>query len=283
MKVTVLVENTRLEDRSDLQAEHGLSLHIERQGQQILFDTGASDAFHRNAERLGVDLAAVDLAVISHHHYDHGGGLAQFLETNSRAKVYLRSHDATGSYFRALGGLLNRPIGLDRTLFQTCADRFEFVDQPTEIAPDLFILTDIGKPYPQPKGNRYLFVEKEGGRSLDSFDHELVMVLREEDGLVVFTGCSHRGILNMVDAVTKQFEGIPIKAVFGGFHLVSIPILNLMAGSKAEVEEIGREMLRSPIARTYTGHCTGAKAYTVLKGVMGDRLAYVPTGSRVTV
>lgn len=283
MKVTVLVENTRLEERSDLHAEHGLSLHIERQGQQILFDTGGSDAFKHNAERLGVDLAAVDLAVLSHHHPDHGGGLAQFLESNSRAKVYLRSHDATDTYFRALGGLLKRPTGLDRTLFETYADRFEFVDQPTEIAPDVFILTEIGKSYPQPRGNRYLFVEKEGVRRLDSFDHELVMVLRQEDGLVVFTSCAHRGILNMVAAVTEQFEGIPIKAVFGGFHLVRIPGLNLMAGSKAEVEEIGREMLRYPIAMTYTGHCTGAQAYRVLKGVMGDKLAYVPTGSIVTV
>jgi 7,8-dihydropterin-6-yl-methyl-4-(beta-D-ribofuranosyl)aminobenzene 5'-phosphate synthase len=157
------------------------------------------------------------------------------------------------------------------------------VDQPTEIAPDVFILTEIGESYPQPKGSRYLFVEKGGARSLDGFEHELVMVLRQEDGLVVFTGCSHRGILNMVHAVTQHFEGTPIKAVFGGFHLVSIPILNLMAGSKAEVEEVGREMLRYPIAKTYTGHCTGAKAYRVLKGVMGEKLAYVPTGSSVTV
>jgi 7,8-dihydropterin-6-yl-methyl-4-(beta-D-ribofuranosyl)aminobenzene 5'-phosphate synthase len=109
------------------------------------------------------------------------------------------------------------------------------------------------------------------------------MVLQQEDGLVVFTGCSHRGILNMVDAVTKEFEGVPIQAVFGGFHLVGIPILNLMAGSKAEVEEIGREMLRHSIARTYTGHCTGAKAYGVLKGVMDDGLAYMPTGSSIIV
>jgi 7,8-dihydropterin-6-yl-methyl-4-(beta-D-ribofuranosyl)aminobenzene 5'-phosphate synthase len=283
MKVTVLAENTRLEDRSDLRAEHGLSLHIEHQGQQILFDTGASDAFIRNAESLGMDLAAVDLAVISHHHYDHGGGLPQFLKTNSRAKVYLRSNDATDSYFRALGGLLKKPVGLDRALFQNYADRFDFVDQPTEIVPGVFILTEIGEPFPRPKGNRYLFVEKEGGLGLDSFDHELVMVLQQEDGLVVFTGCSHRGILNMVDAVTKQFQGIPIQAVFGGFHLVSIPIFNLMAGSKAEVKEIGRKMLGYSVARTYTGHCTGAKAYSVLKGVMGDALAYAPTGSSVTV
>ena len=283
MKVTVLVENTRLEDRSDLHAEHGLSLHVEYQDQQILFDTGASDAFNRNAERMGVDLAAVNLAVISHHHYDHGGGLPQFLEMNSLAKIYLRSHDATNAYFRAFGGLLKRPIGLDRTLFQTYADRFEFVDQFTEIAPDLFILTEIGEPYPQPKGNRYLFIEGEGGRRLDTFEHELVMVLRQDDGLVVFTGCSHRGILNMVDAVTNQFGGIPIKAVFGGFHLVSIPILNLMAGSKAEVEDIGREMLRYPITTTYTGHCTGPKAYSVLKQVMGEKLAYMATGSSIVV
>ena len=283
MKVTVLVENTLLEGRSDLQAEHGLSLHIEHQDQQILFDTGASDAFYRNAERLGVDLEAVDLAVISHHHYDHGGGLAQFLETNTQAKVYLRSHDAGECHFRALGGLINRPIGLETTLFEAYAGRFEFVDQPTEVAPGIFILTEIGQPYPRPRGNRYLFVEKEGARSLDSFDHELVMVLRQDDGLAVFTGCSHWGILNMVDAVTKQFEGMPIKAVFGGFHLVSIPILNLMAGSKADVEEIGREMLRYPIDKTYTGHCTGARAYGVLKGVMGDKLAYASTGSAVMV
>jgi 7,8-dihydropterin-6-yl-methyl-4-(beta-D-ribofuranosyl)aminobenzene 5'-phosphate synthase len=64
---------------------------------------------------------------------------------------------------------------------------------------------------------------------------------------------------------------------------MSTPILNLMAGSKRDVEDIGREMLRYPIARTYTGHCTGAKAYRVLKGVMGDRLASMSTGSRVTV
>jgi 7,8-dihydropterin-6-yl-methyl-4-(beta-D-ribofuranosyl)aminobenzene 5'-phosphate synthase len=283
MEVTVLVENTRLEDRTDLQPEHGLSLHIESQGQRVLFDTGASDAFFHNAERLGVDLGAVDLAVISHHHYDHGGGLAQFLETNSHARIYLRSNDATDSYFRALGGLLNRPIGLDRSLFEAYAGRFEFLDQLTEIAPDVFVLTEIGKPYPLPRGNRYLYAEREGVRSPDSFDHELIMVLRQEDGLVVFTGCSHRGILNMIDAVTRQFEGIPIKAVFGGFHLVSIPILNLMAGSKAEVREIGREMLRYPIAKTYTGHCTGARAYGVLKGVMGDKLAYAATGSSVTL
>jgi len=280
MKVTVLVENTALEGRSDLSAEHGLSLHIQYNGRQILFDTGVTEAFGRNAERLGVDTHDADMAIISHHHFDHGGGLAHFLETNARARVFLKRHEAGDCYFRAFG-ILNKYIGLDTSLFQRHADRFEFVDKFTEICPEVFILTEIGKPYPEPKGNRYLFVKKGDTYSLDGFEHELIMVVREKEGLVVFTGCSHSGILNMLDAVTKQFEGLPIKAVFGGFHMIGLPILNLMAGSKREVEGIGKEILRYPIEKAYTGHCTGAKAYRVLKRVMGEKLEYLPTGSSV--
>ena len=282
MKVTVLIENTRLADRDDLRAENGLSLYIQRDGMQILFDTGVTEAFGRNAERLGIDIQEVDMAVVSHHHFDHGGGLAYFLETNQKAKVYLRRWDGGDCYFRAFG-IINKFVGLDRTLFQKHAGRFVFVDAFTEIAPDVFILVEIGNRYPQPKGNRYLFVRDGDAYRLDSFEHELVMVVREKEGLVVFTGCSHRGILNMVAAASGQFDGLSIKAVFGGFHLIGLPILNRMAGSKGEVESIGKEMLKYPIEKAYTGHCTGARAYRVLKEVMGEKLAYLSTGSHVEV
>jgi 7,8-dihydropterin-6-yl-methyl-4-(beta-D-ribofuranosyl)aminobenzene 5'-phosphate synthase len=282
MKVTALVENTRARGREDLGAEHGLSLYIQRDGMHILFDTGASEAFAQNAERMGIDIQRAELAVISHHHSDHGGGLAHFLETNHTAKVYLRRWDAGEGYFRAFG-IINRPTGLDKTVFQKHPGRFVFIDEFTEIAPNVFILVEIGSQYPQPKGNRYIFVREGNALRLDSFDHELVMVIREKDGLVVFTGCSHRGILNMVAAASSRFSGVPIKAVFGGFHLVSLPILNLMAGSPAEVESIGRELLKYPIEKAYTGHCTGARAYRILRGVMGEKLEYLPTGGQVEV
>ena len=149
--------------------------------------------------------------------------------------------------------------------------------------PGVFILTDFGKRYPLPKGNRRLFVERAGVRSLDNFEHELVMVVKEETGLVVFTGCAHSGILNMIDTVVRRFPGVAIKAVLGGFHLVGIPILNTMAGSRQEVANIGREMLKYPIGSVYTGHCTGMKAYRILKRVMGESLQHLPTGSEVVL
>lgn len=240
MRITALVENTRLESRKDLSVEHGLSLHVYRDDKQILFDTGATEAFSDNAEKLGVNIQEVDIVVISHHHYDHGGGLAHFLEANQKAKVYLRKCEERRYYFRVLG-IINKFVGLDRSLVQKYADRFDFIDEFTEISPEVFILTEIGKPYPSPKGNRHLFAKKGNTLELDNFDHELIMVIREGQGLVVFTGCSHSGILNMINTVVKRFPGIPIKAVFGGFHLIGLPILNTMAGSKREVESIGKE------------------------------------------
>lgn len=83
MRITVLIENTC--KRSDLNAEHGLSLFIETGGLRILFDTGASRAFADNAAQLGIDLRSVDMAILSHGHYDHGGGIARFLELNFHA------------------------------------------------------------------------------------------------------------------------------------------------------------------------------------------------------
>ena len=117
MKITVLAENNRLEGRKDLSAEHGLSLHIQCDGKQILFDTGATEAFGRNAEKLRISIQKVDMAIISHHHFDHGGGLAHFLEANPKAKVYLRGNEAGECYFRAFG-IINKYVGLNKGLFQ---------------------------------------------------------------------------------------------------------------------------------------------------------------------
>ena len=92
MKIQVLIENTALETGAQkaLWHEHGLSLLIETGSRRILFDTGKSGRFAENADLLGADLSEVELLVLSHGHYDHGGGILTFLERNRRAKVYIQ-------------------------------------------------------------------------------------------------------------------------------------------------------------------------------------------------
>ena len=82
MKITCIMDNCALEG---FEHEHGLSFYVEACGKRFFFDLGAGGAFLENARRLGIDPASADFAVISHGHYDHGGGLAEFLTVNERA------------------------------------------------------------------------------------------------------------------------------------------------------------------------------------------------------
>ncbi len=95
MHITTLIENNPHPQNPALKAEHGLSFFIEHKGHILMSDLGATSAFADNADHFGLDLRDVEAVTISHHHYDHGGGLARFFEEDDRAKV--------GSY-RALHG-----------------------------------------------------------------------------------------------------------------------------------------------------------------------------------
>ncbi len=278
MKITVLIENTKPDNRQELESEHGLSLHIADAHGEFLFDTGASSRFDRNAGAMNINIADVKFCVLSHHHYDHGGGLLQFFKKNAGATVYLGKSTATEFYFRAFGGLLSKPIGLDPALLNNHGNRLVFLSGETEIVPDAHILTSIQQAKPIPKGNAKLFRKHDGKLVPDHFDHEIMLVIEGKKGLIVFTGCSHNGILNMLDTVTARFPGKAIQAVFGGFHLMGIPIFNTMAGSPAEVMDLGRQLLSYPVEMYYTGHCTGKKAFSTLKEIMGKKLGYMATG-----
>jgi len=278
MKITTLIENRASNTNPDLVSEWGLSLHIAFNNRTILFDTGASGLFSENAKLLSVNLDSVEAAVLSHHHFDHGGGLRRFLELNSKAKIY--SADVpNGECYVSILGLLNKYIGLDKEIINEYRDRFEIVTKPTEILPDVYIFPNILSIHPKPIGNKQLYLKKDGNLMPDDFAHEIVMAIKDNGKLVIFTGCSHNGILNMVDTVVKEFEEIPIKALIGGFHLLASPPFNFMAGTRSEVENLGRRVLKYPVDLTYTGHCTGKKAFEVLQSVMGDKIKDVRTGS----
>ena len=90
MRITALAENTSVSEKFG--AEHGLSLYIETEKYNILFDMGQTELFSENAEKLGIDLSMADIAVLSHGHYDHGGGLKKFLSINDKATVYINRY-----------------------------------------------------------------------------------------------------------------------------------------------------------------------------------------------
>ena len=280
LRITTLVENRPSPDDARLVAEWGLSLFVDLDGHRILVDMGASDAFARNAAHLSIDIAAIDAVIISHHHYDHGGGLVRFLELNDHAPVYLGAAPAGDPTVKLLG-FVRRYVGLDRELLATHAHRLRFVHERTEVLPGIHVLPRIGGRHARPAGNRALFLRQGGALVHDDFRHEVVVALRERDGLVVLTGCSHNGLVNMVETVSADFPGVPIKAVVGGFHLAALPPFRGMSESEGVVAGIGQSVIDHSVGVTYTGHCTGSRAFEVLQTAMGSRIGEIRTGTRL--
>ncbi len=143
-KIAVLIENHKDQNRTELVAEHGLSLHIERNGKAVLFDTGSSGALVQNARRMDADLRDVDAVVISRGHKDHGGGLKAFSDVNDQAPIYLGKGAVTERY-SPLFWFRKSPIGLDETVIEANHDRIHFGESTTEIAHGPSIITSYSK------------------------------------------------------------------------------------------------------------------------------------------
>lgn len=277
MRIVTLIEDASA--REDCQSAHGLSLYVESEGHKLLFDLGPDGTYLENAEKLGVDVAAVDLAVVSHGHYDHGGGLAAFLARNARAKVYLQgcAFDEIG-VMRAKGYVF---AGLDAAFRDH--PRVVLCDGAREIAPGLFLFSDIEGQFDS-AGNRRLFAKYGADAAPDDFRHEQCLVVREngkngKNGKnVLFSGCSHRGVVNIMRKAAEHCGKIDV--CIGGFHLLD-PVRN-RAEPDALVDSVARELL-SFGATYYTCHCTGLEAYQRLKLTLGERIAYLSTGDEIVV
>ena len=270
MRITVLVENTSYSP--ELRAEHGLSLFVETEQTKLLFDMGRTDLFLQNAERLGVKIDEVDLAVISHGHHDHGGGLGAFLAENKKANVYVHTRAFERHLSLKQGGVLGE-IGLNPLL--RSSERIIFVGERTEIAPGMTLFSGVNERTLFSRCNDTLYMVKDDAIVADDFQHEQNLILAENGKLVLFAGCAHCGIVNILRRA-EEIAGRRMDAVFGGFHLQS-PSLK-KSEPPERIRAVG-EALASSGSAFYTGHCTGEEAFGQLKAILGDQLTAISTGA----
>ena len=262
MKITVLAENTACRD--DLTCEHGLSLLLETGGRRILFDAGQTDAFARNAAILGLDLESVDFAVLSHGHYDHGGGLETFLAINSHAPVYV-SREAFGQHYNGT----EKYIGLSPSLSENL--RLILVDMAQILAPGITLHPGHTLPCPQLIQSHGLTLRKGSHYLPDTFLHEQYLLIEEAGKRILISGCSHRGIEN----IATHFQP---DVLIGGFHFMKLdPVTDADALSRSA------QTLLSLPTEYYTGHCTGQSQFAFLKTRMGSRLQSLSTGSVIEI
>ncbi len=271
MKIVCLLENTQ--GIPGCVYKHGLSLYIETQGHRILMDTGPDDSLIINAEKLGIDLTSVDTAVISHGHYDHGGGLEAFMERNRDAGIYIQ--DTAFKDFYSRHGEELRYIGLSEAL--KTDPRLQRIQGFHQIDELVSLFAGIGHDFPVPDANQTLFVKKDGALIPDDFDHEQCLVIEENGKYFLFSGCAHHGILNILERFRQLYRCEP-SAVFSGFHMHK---RNGYTEADFDLFRETAEILRNTQTVYYTCHCTGETAYRFMAEIMGDRLQYIHCGDTV--
>ena len=258
MKITVLTENTGINE--NLITEHGLSLYIETEAYKILFDMGQTDAFIKNAEKLNIKLENVDFAVLSHGHYDHGGGLKNFFDINKDAPVYIHKL-AFEPHFNGS----EKYIGLDTSLQNN--PRITLTEDFLKINDSISLYSCNDKKLNFDLDLSGLNKVENGELVPDDFLHEQYMLIEEKGKKILISGCSHKGILN----ITHWFDA---DVIIGGFHFSKFPLDDTLKNYAIHLNTTNAEF--------FTCHCTGVEQFEFMKNHM-NKLSYISTGMTIEI
>ena len=271
MRITTLIENDTID--SKLKSAHGLSLHIDTGTYKLLVDTGPNNSFVKNAVKLGIDLAEVDMLFITHGHNDHGTGLSKFLKINKKAEVFV-TKKAFDQHVKQKGSNYI-PIGLKKPKKES---RIRYVEDNMWLNDEISLFTKV-KYVKQPIEDNSLKVYENKEYIEDHFDHEMYIVIHEKENNVLISGCSHKGIDNIIKTIEKT-DNIHLSHVVAGMHFSHYNPFDIKQTDY--LQQIGGSFSKRQTA-FYACHCTGDEAYFELNRVMKTNLHRIKTGDVINI
>jgi 7,8-dihydropterin-6-yl-methyl-4-(beta-D-ribofuranosyl)aminobenzene 5'-phosphate synthase len=264
IKIKILVENNVY--RRELMAEHGLALWIKYGEEEYLFDTGQGMVLLHNAEKMGIDLKRLKGVFLSHGHYDHTGGLKSILDLSPELRVYAHPGVFVPKYYQETGYLRENGMKLTREAIPG----FIPVTDLKEIGEGLWCCNQIEC------NNKFSAIDpgfkiKQGNELIsDDFKDDQSLFLETRNGLVVLAGCSHVGIVNILQHIRKVTGNKHIHAVIGGMHLIN--------ASKEYIEQTIMYFKRLDFDLLVPLHCTGINAINEMVNNLGERVKIAFTG-----
>ena len=273
LRIITLIENMP-DDENRLAFEHGFSVFLEVNGKRILFDTGQSGAFVKNAEALGVKLSEVDAVVLSHGHYDHTGGVPELLPLlKEQTPVYVGKEFFLPKYKNLGEGVWKYNGNPFAPELLTDRVQLYYVEEDvTQLYENVFLFKNFTRKTSYEEVNPKFFIKTEAGYEPDLFVDEIALGVVTQDGVVLVAGCSHAGIVNMLEHV-KEHTGLPVTAVLGGTHLVE-------AGEERLAKTV-EAMKAYGIGMVAVSHCTGESGMELLEKEFTEGFVRNNTGHRM--
>lgn len=271
MKLTTLIDNYASEN-SALFNEHGLSFYVEADGKRILFDTGKTHHAIENAKQLNIDLNHLDYVILSHNHYDHGGGMTKLIEETEPSfnlvvgdSFFLRKYSMEDEEYKYIGN------NFDEKDMHSKNISMKFLKEDMyAISERILLFSNFNNKVDFEKPAEKLYIQHNQKYEKDLFMDEITMAIRLEQGLLVISGCAHPGIVNILETISER-TGQPIYGVIGGTHL--------MSASDDRIKKTIAYFKEKDISLLGLSHCTGEKAMNMLKEAFKEKFIFNNTGN----
>ncbi|MEC9484412.1 MAG: MBL fold metallo-hydrolase [Candidatus Izemoplasma sp.] len=271
MKITTLVENDSI--NNDLKAAHGLSLFIETKNLNIVMDLGPNNLYLKNAKKLDIDINDANYLIVSHGHNDHASGLKKFMRVNKHADIIASKHIFQSIVKKQGNNFIN--IGVKKPRKD---QRLTLIDDDIELTQNVHVFCHIDF-QKHPINDESLYVYEQKQYQPDHFSHEIYLVIEENDHIVLFSACSHKGIENIISSIEDKL-GKHITDVIGGFHFSHY---NPFDVNQTEYLQQLASSFKQENRLYYSCHCTGDDAYFELKRHLKTKLHRLKTGSVITI
>lgn len=273
VKITTLIENNT-DDNSFLYNEHGVSFFIEADDINIIFDTGQSGKFIDNANKLNIDLKQANYLVLSHGHYDHSGGVTNLVkEIGNSFQIIINDKFSNNKYaydenrYRYIGNCFDKKYLEDNNI------SVKYINEGMySISSNIIVASNFIRKTNFEKLSDRFFIELNGKFEKDTFLDEIALAIKLKEGLLVILGCSHVGVVNILETLIQR-TNMPIYGIVGGTHLIEADQLRL--------EETIKYFKEKDIKLIGVSHCTGENNVARLKTEFKDRFIYNNTGMQL--
>ncbi|MGD9580522.1 MAG: MBL fold metallo-hydrolase, partial [Vampirovibrionia bacterium] len=270
-KITGLIDNYT--SHYECFAEHGLSYYIETPDTTILFDTGSTSNIINNADKLNLSLSKIDYLLLSHGHYDHCGGIKEVLKKKSPLKIIAHPDIFVERYSKHDDGMVKISNPFTKEELEETGAQFNLTKESYKFNDNLFTTGEVKRTHKSCAPNMQKVIDNKYIK--DTVLDDLSLIITDSEQINIICGCSHSGILNIVEQAINLTGLNTINYIIGGLHFYNM--------DENELKDTLYELNNYDIRNIAISHCTGINTLSIISDNMASNISYFGISDTIVI